>query len=142
MGMSLPTVLPEADRCVLMVRVNRATATVREVLRARIILALSEHGVRETAQRVSCAKSTVVKRRDRYRVEGLAGLRDRPRSGAPRIHRDAQRRARAADPPAPAPAPPRQRARRGGGGEAGPAPAWPSGSAASSPRPGRRAAGP
>src|SRR3954451_10012617 len=96
MGMSLPTVLPEADRSVLMVRVNRATATVREVLRARIILALSEHGVRETARQVGCAKSTVVKWRDRYRVEGLAGLRDRPRSGAPRIHSDAQRRAVAA----------------------------------------------
>src|SRR4051812_16909886 len=96
MGMSLPTVLPEADRCVLMVRVNRATATVREVLRARIVLALSEHGVRETARRVGCAKSTVVKWRDRYRVEGLAGLRDRPRSGAPRIHGDARRRAVAA----------------------------------------------
>jgi transposase len=94
--MSLPTVLPEADRSVLMVRVNRATATVREVLRARIILALSEHGVRETARQVGCAKSTVVKWRDRYRVEGLAGLRDRPRSGAPRIHSDAQRRAVAA----------------------------------------------
>src|SRR3954449_1580844 len=92
MGMSLPT----ADRSVLVVRVNRATATVREVLRARIILALSEHGVRETARRVGCAKSTVVKWRDRYRVEGLAGLRDRPRSGAPRIHGDAQRRAVAA----------------------------------------------
>src|SRR3954467_4841154 len=96
MGMSLPAVLPEADRSVLVVRVNRATATVREVLRARIILALSEHGVRETARRVGCAKSTVVKWRDRYRAEGLAGLRDRPRSGAPRIHSDARRRAVAA----------------------------------------------
>src|SRR3954467_12000814 len=96
MGMSLPAGLPGADRSVLVVRVNRATATVREVLRARIILALSEHGVRETARRVSCAKSTVVKWRDRYRAEGLAGLRDRPRSGAPRIHSDARRRAVAA----------------------------------------------
>src|SRR3954452_6525286 len=96
MGMSLPTVLPEADRSVLMVRVNRATATVREVLRARIILALSEHGVRETARQVGCAKSTGVKWRDRARVEGLAGRRDRPRSAAPRIHSDAQRRAVAA----------------------------------------------
>src|SRR3954463_13214489 len=105
MGMSLPTGVPGADRFVLMVRVNRATATVREVLRARIILALSEHGVRETARRVGCAKSTVVKWRDRYRAEGLAGLRDRPRSGAPRIHGDAQRRAVAAtatsEPPRP-----------------------------------------
>src|SRR3954471_15291734 len=105
MGMSLPAVLPEADRSVLVVRVNRATATVREVLRARIILALSEHGVRETARRVGCAKSTVVKWRDRYRAEGLAGLRDRPRSGAPRIHGDAQRRAGAptasSEPPRP-----------------------------------------
>src|SRR4051812_12195056 len=105
MGMSLPTALPEADRSVLTARVNRATAPVREVLRARIILACSEHGVRETARRVSCAKSTVVKWRDRYRVEGLAGLRDRPRSGAPRIHSDAPRRAVAAPAPRPPPRP-------------------------------------
>jgi hypothetical protein len=103
--MSLPTALPEADRSVLTARVNRATATVREVLRARIILALSDHGVRKTARLVGCAKSTVVRWRDRYRADGLAGLRDRPRSGAPRIHSDAARRAVAAaatsDPPRP-----------------------------------------
>jgi transposase len=103
--MSLPTALPEADRAVLTARVNRATATVREVLRARIVLTLSGHGVRQTARLVGCSKSTVVKWRDRYRAEGLAGLRDRPRCGAPRMHGDRLRRAVAAtatsDPPRP-----------------------------------------
>jgi transposase len=92
MGMLLPTALPEADRAVLVARVNRATSTQRDALRALIVLTLDEHGVRATARLVGCATSTVVKWRDRYRQRGLEGLRDLPRSGAPRIHGDEQRR--------------------------------------------------
>src|SRR3954453_22014108 len=92
MGMLLPTALPEADRAVLVARDNRATSTQRDALRALIILTLDEHGVRATARLVGCATSTVVNWRDRYRQRGLAGLRDLPRSGAPRIHGDEQRR--------------------------------------------------
>src|SRR4051812_14921843 len=92
MGMLLPTALPEADRAVLVARVNRATSTQRDALRALIILTLDGHGVRATARLVGCATSTVVKWRDRYRKRGLEGLRDLPRSGAPRIHGDEQRR--------------------------------------------------
>jgi transposase len=105
MGMLLPTALPEADRAALVARVNRATSAQRDVLRARIILALDEHGVRATARLVGCASSTVVKWRDRYRKRGLDGLRDLPRSGAPRVHGDEQRRRVAAaatsEPPRP-----------------------------------------
>src|SRR4051795_34535 len=105
MGMSLPTVLPEADRAALIACVNRPTSTQRDVLRARIILTWPDHGMRATARLLGCAKSTVVKWRDRYRARGLPGLRDLPRSGAPRTHGDKQRRAVAAvattDPPRP-----------------------------------------
>src|SRR4051794_8337066 len=104
MGMLLPTALPEADRAVLVARVNRATSTQRDALRALIILTLDEHGVRATARLVGCATSTVVNWRDRYRQRGLAGLRDLPRSGAPRIPGGEQRRPGA--PPAPPPPPP------------------------------------
>src|SRR3982750_4733358 len=86
MGMLLPTALPEADRAVLVARVNRATSTQRDALRALIILTLDEHGVRASARLVGCATSTVVKWRDRYRQRDLDGLGDLPRSGAPRIH--------------------------------------------------------
>jgi hypothetical protein len=103
--MSLPTVLPEADRAALIACVNRPTSTQRDVLRARIILTWPDHGMRATARLLGCAKSTVVKWRDRYRARGLPGLRDLPRSGAPRTHGDKQRRAVAAvattDPPRP-----------------------------------------
>src|SRR3954452_15508871 len=44
MGMLLPTALPEADRAVLVARVNRATSTQRDALRALIILTLDGHG--------------------------------------------------------------------------------------------------
>src|SRR4051794_7022271 len=44
MGMLLPTAPPEADRAVLGTRVNRATSTQRDALRALIILTLGEHG--------------------------------------------------------------------------------------------------
>src|SRR3954467_3551554 len=105
MGMSLPTVLPEADRAALIACVNRPTSTQRDVLRARIILTWPDHGMRATARLLGCAKSTVVRWRDRYRARGLPGLRDLPRSGAPRTHGDKQRRAVAAvattDPPRP-----------------------------------------
>ncbi len=91
--MSLPTVLPEVDRCVLTARVKAATAAQRDVLRARIMLTLAHHGVRATARRLGCAVSTVTKWRGRYAAHGLAGLADLPRSGAPVVYDDTVRRA-------------------------------------------------
>src|SRR4051795_227422 len=75
MEMSLPTVLPEADRAALIACVNRPTSPQRDVLRARIILTWPDHGMRATARLLGCAKSTVVTWRDRYRARGLPGLR-------------------------------------------------------------------
>ena len=90
--MSLPTVLPEADRAVLSARVKATTTTQRDALRARIILALAEQGVRATARRLGCAVATVTKWRARYAAGGLAALVDRPRSGAPARYGDQVRR--------------------------------------------------
>ena len=90
--MSLPTVLPEADRAVLEACVAAGTSAQRDVLRARIVLLQAQHSVRTTASRLGCSHTTVIKWRARYRAQGLAGLADRTRCGAPRTYHDADRR--------------------------------------------------
>lgn len=52
--------------------------------RARVVL-LSAEGLGPTAvaAEVGCSKQTVITWRERYRAEGVAGLRDAPRSGRP-----------------------------------------------------------
>lgn len=90
--MSLPTVLLEVDRAVLLARVKAATTPARDLLRARIVLTLADHGVRATARLVGCAVSTVAKWRSRYAARGLAGLVDLPRAGAPVVYDDSVRR--------------------------------------------------
>jgi transposase len=58
--------------------------------RARIVLLASE-GVAnaEIARRVGVARQTVIDWRERYRIAGIAGLDDQPRSGRPRVIDDA-----------------------------------------------------
>jgi transposase len=60
---------------------------VRIVERARIVLCagggLTGH---EIAERVGCSLPTVVKWRGRYACDGIDGLKDAPRSGAPLTH--------------------------------------------------------
>ncbi len=52
--------------------------------RAQIVLLCSDgHGPSAVADRVCCSKQTVIAWRERYRNEGLAGLRDAPRPGRP-----------------------------------------------------------
>ena len=89
----------------LAARVKAGTTAQRDVLRARIILTLADHGVRATARLVGCAVVTVTKWRTRYAKQGLAGLVDLPRSGAPARYGDDIRRdlAGAATSKAPAP---------------------------------------
>lgn len=89
--MSLPTVLPAADRAVLIARVNQATGAQRDAMRARIVLDGECLSVRASAARRGCSPTTVIKWRARYRDEGLAGLGDRPRCGAPASYGDAER---------------------------------------------------
>jgi len=67
--------------------VRAASSEVRMVERARIVLAASEGLTTEQiAARVGCAERTVKKWRPRYAREGIEGLRDAPRSGAPLTH--------------------------------------------------------
>jgi len=52
--------------------------------RARIVLLCRDgHGPSAVSLRLGCAKQTVISWRERYRREGLDGLRDAPRSGRP-----------------------------------------------------------
>ena len=74
----------EEDRQVLQSRVQARTVPVRDLERARIVL-LAAQGLpaAEIAARVGCSRPTVTLWRNRYAAEGLDGLDDAPRSGAP-----------------------------------------------------------
>lgn len=65
-------------------RTRAKSAPARDVQRARIVL-LSAQGYSgvEIAERVGCSEPTVIRWRTRYAQRGLAGLDDRPRTGAP-----------------------------------------------------------
>jgi transposase len=64
--------------------VRAASSEVRIVERARIVLCAGEGLTgEEIAARVGCSKPTVVKWRGRYARDGIEGLRDAPRPGAP-----------------------------------------------------------
>ena len=71
---------------------NSRTAPYRKVQRARLIL-LAAEGMTNTAiaQEVKLQRSMVVKWRQRFVSERLAGLEDRPRPGKPRQYSDADR---------------------------------------------------
>ncbi|WP_274911087.1 helix-turn-helix domain-containing protein [Streptomyces sp. WZ-12] len=80
-------VLDPDDRCVLLERVRAHTAPQRVVRRARIVLlAAGGCSAWRIAEIVRVDVSTVVRWRDRYAQEGLAGLEDRPRSGRPPVY--------------------------------------------------------
>ena len=69
-------------------RIARASSSeVRMVERARIVLCAAEGKTgEEIAGEVGCCLPTVVKWRGRYASDGIEGLRDAPRSGAPLTH--------------------------------------------------------
>ncbi len=75
------------DRAELERIVAASSSEVRLVERARIVLAAGE-GLKgsEIADRVGCSEPTVVKWRGRYARDGLDGLCNAPRSGAPLTH--------------------------------------------------------
>ncbi len=74
------------ERAVLEGRASSRVAAHAEVVRARIVLAAAagERNV-DIASRVGVCVDVVSKWRKRFCVEGLGGLRDRPRSGRPRV---------------------------------------------------------
>ncbi|MFD7297921.1 IS630 family transposase [Streptomyces sp. NPDC059897] len=80
-------VLDPDDRCVLEDRVRAHTAPQRVARRARIVLlAAGGCSAWRIAEIVRVDVSTVVRWRDRYARQGLAGLEDRPRSGRPPVY--------------------------------------------------------
>ncbi len=75
------------DRCELERLVRASSSEVRMVERARIVLSAAEGlTAGEISQRVGCSRPTVTKWRGRYAGEGIEGLADAPRSGAPLTH--------------------------------------------------------
>jgi transposase len=67
--------------------VRGSSSEVRMVERARIVLAAGDGlSTAAIAERVGCSERTVKKWRPRYARDGLEGLRDAPRSGAPLTH--------------------------------------------------------
>jgi transposase len=75
------------DRSVLERIVRAVSSEVRLVHRARIVL-LAAEGLTalEICERVGCSEPTVTKWRGRYQRDGIGGLADAPRSGAPLTH--------------------------------------------------------
>ena len=78
-------VLSEANEIELNARARSKSVPARDVERARIVL-LAAQGLPAAviAARVGCSRPTVVMWRQRYASQGLAGLSDAPRPGAPR----------------------------------------------------------
>ena len=78
-------VLDAVDRQCLELTSRRLKASLRDVLRARIVLAAAD-GLDnvEIAERVGVDVNTVSKWRKRFFEEGVEGLSDRHRSGRPR----------------------------------------------------------
>jgi len=87
-----PVVLNMEENRTLQNIANSRTAPYRKVQRARLVL-LAAEGMTNTAiaQEVGLRRSMVVKWRQRFIGERLAGLEDRPRPGKPRQYSDADR---------------------------------------------------
>lgn len=79
--------ISDGDRVELERIVRASSSEVRMVERARIVLCAAE-GLTAAgiAERVGCAERTAKKWRGRYARDGMAGLRDAPRPGAPLTH--------------------------------------------------------
>ena len=78
--------LSAADRAVLEQRARAYTAPHHQVMRAKIVL-LAADGLENTviADRLDVGVQLVSKWRKRFFEEGLEGLKDRPRTGRPRV---------------------------------------------------------
>ena len=92
MGRSLPLLeLSEAERRELQSLASRRSTAQGLAERARIVLACAEGDQnQQVAARLGVAKNTVGKWRRRFLDQRLEGLRDEPRSGAPRTIEDEQ----------------------------------------------------
>jgi transposase len=79
--------LAASQRRLLKATARTPTAQYRQVLRAKIVLAASAGLANQAiARRLGIAVNTVIKWRKRFCAAGLDGLKDRPRSGRPRVY--------------------------------------------------------
>jgi transposase-like protein len=87
-----PVILNETEERELRRRAGQYTRPYREVVRAKVVLLAAEGFTDvEIAARLDCTDRMVAKWRRRFRIEGLAGLDEKPRPGRPRSfspHRD------------------------------------------------------
>jgi len=86
-----PIVLKEEERTKLQEWARRPKTSQRLATRARIVLGCAEgRENRQVARELRITDQTVCKWRERFRANGLEGLADEPRPGAPRKISDAQ----------------------------------------------------
>jgi transposase len=92
--------LSDEDRLTLESWTRSSTAPAGRVERARVVLAVADGaGTSETARRLGLSRPTVIKWRDRYAAQGIAGLADGARSGRPKRVDDAAILAATLEPP-------------------------------------------
>ena len=86
-----PIVLKEEEQTKLEEWARRPKTAQRLAIRARIVLSCAEgRENRQVARELRVTDQTVCKWRERFRKDGLQGLADEPRPGAPRKISDAQ----------------------------------------------------
>ncbi len=82
---ALPCTPEQREMLKFLARGQKIEARLKE--RARIVLrGIDGVGVQDTAKEMGLNKDTVSLWRGRFLTAGMAGLQDRPRSGAPRKH--------------------------------------------------------
>jgi transposase-like protein len=96
-----PLVLSEQDRSTLRSWSRSRSIRAGYVERARIVLACAQPGAgtSSVAAAVGSTRPTVIKWRERFRAQGLAGLEDEPRPGRPKTIDDAAIIAATLEPP-------------------------------------------
>jgi len=84
--------LSSDDRCELLIRSRSHKLSKRDVVRSQIILLCSEGKSYDKIQELLCISRPVINKwKGRYKHEGLAGLKDKPRPGKPAIYDEADK---------------------------------------------------
>jgi transposase len=97
---SFQLTLSDVDRATLEYWTRCSTVPAGHRERARIVLAIADGaGTSATSRLVGVSRPTVIKWRDRFAAQGVAGLDDEPRSGRPKTIDDAQIIAATLEPP-------------------------------------------